>query len=442
MVDTLDSQGVVAVATTVVDNSGIARVKAVPVARLPHLAAWGVGFAHAFDYFRFDDWIAAPPTGRGPVGDLRVHPDLSALVVLSAQPGWAWVPGERYHQDGTPHDQCNRLLLRRVVDELSANKLSVIAAFEIEWVVSRGAGDEFVPATVGPAYGLARITELSDYCRDVLAALAAQAVVVEQFHPEYASAQFEISVAASDPVEAAETSVLVRATIRAVGEAHGLRTSYSPKVDTEGVGNGGHVHLSLWRDGRNLMGGGTGPSGLTGTAAGFIAGILDRLGGLLAIGAPGAASYLRLVPQHWAGAYACWGPENREAAVRMILGSPGNSDQANIEVKCFDQLANPYLALAAVLAAGAAGIADDAALPAAVEVDPASLSDAERSARGITRLPTSLRESLDAFLADDALVPAFGPSLVTALTAVREAEIELFDAATAEDIATATRWTH
>ena len=79
--------------------------------------------------------------------------------------------------------------------------------------------------------------------------------------------------------------------------------------------------------------------------------MLDHLPALLAVGAPGVASYLRLVPSHWAGAYACWGLENREAALRMVTGSTGSTSwAANLEVKCFDLLANPYLALA-----GAAG---------------------------------------------------------------------------------------
>jgi glutamine synthetase len=439
----LAESGVAAVATTFVDNSGIARVKSVPLARLPQLASWGAGFANAFDYFRFDDWMVAPATGKGPIGDLRIIPDLSGLVVLSGQPGWAWAPGERYSQDGDPHEQCSRLLLRRLVGQLASDGLAVKAAFEIEWVVSRGEGDGFSPAMQGPAYGMTRITEVSGYCRDVLTALADQGVEVEQFHPEYAAGQLELSVAPSSPVEAADTSVLARSTIRAVGKAYGLRTSYSPKVDVVGVGNGGHVHLSLWRDGQNLMAGGTGPFGLTDTAVSFAGGILSRLPALLAVGAPGVASYLRLVPQHWAGAYACWGLENREAAVRMVTGSAGSTDwAANLEVKCFDLQANPYLALAALIAAGSAGVAEGATLPEPVDVDPAALSEADLAARGIARLPQTLRASLDAFVADDALTTAFGRPLVDALMAVRESEINLFDGATAEEIAAAARWAH
>ncbi len=275
----LAEAGVSVVATSFVDNAGISRAKSVPLERLPHLAAWGVGFSPAFDYFRGDDWVAAPASGEGPVGDQRIIPDLDRLVVLDAQPGWAWAPGERYEQSGAPYAADSRLLLRRLVDDLGRRDLTVRAALEIEWVVSEGEGDDYRPATRGPAYGLARLAEVSDYGRDVLAALTRQGVTVEQFHPEYAPGQLELSVAVEDPVGAADTSVLVRHTIRAVGVRHGLRTSFSPKVDAAGVGNGGHVHVSLWRDGRNLMHGGASAYGLTPAGEGFVAGVLDHLAG-------------------------------------------------------------------------------------------------------------------------------------------------------------------
>ncbi len=439
----LAAQGVVGFATTFVDNSGIARVKTVPLTRLPQLAAWGVGFSTAFDYFRFDDWVAAPASGEGPVGDQRIIPDLSRVVALSAQPGWAWAPGERWSQEGEPHDKCSRLLLRRQTDSLAEQGITVKAAFELEWVVSRGPGDDFSPATTGSGYGWNRLTEVSDYCRDVLTALADEGVVVEQLHPEYAAGQLELSVAPESPVAAADTSVLVRSTLRAVGERYGFRTSFSPKVDTTGVGNGGHVHLSLWRDGENLMAGGDRRYELSADGEAFSAGVLRHLSALLALGAPGVASYLRLVPQHWAGAYACWGLENREAAMRMVTGSTGShSWAANMEVKCFDLLANPYLVLAGLLAAGADGMAAGAELPDPVDVDPAALDVQVLEQRGIHRLPTTLREAVDAFAEDPVLGEAFGRPLVDAILAVRESEMELLDGATPEAVAAATRWVH
>lgn len=439
----LAQAGVVAVATTFVDNSGIARVKSVPVDRLPHLASWGVGVSTSFDRFRFDDWIAGGGAGAEPVGDLRIMPDLRRLVPLAAQPGWAWAPADRYEQTGEPHVQCSRLLLTRLVEEAARAGLTAKTAFEIEWVVSTGESDDFTPGVVGPGYSMSRLTGLSDYCRDVLKALRDQRVEVEQFHPEYAAGQFELTVAAENPVAAADTSVLVRSTIRAVGRSYGLRTSYSPKVAVSGVGNGGHVHLSLLREGRNLFAGGEGRFGVTDTAESFSAGVLARLPALLALGAPSPVSYLRLVPSHWAGVYACWGLENREAAMRLVTGSAGNEARAaNIEIKCFDLLANPYLVLSGLLAAGVAGIADEARLPEPVDVDPAALGDEVLAERGIARLPTSLRAALDAFRSDDVLISAFGPALVASIAAIRESELELFDGASDDELAAATRWAH
>jgi glutamine synthetase len=422
----LTAQGVLAVAVTWVDTSGVTRVKAVPVALLQHAVTSGIGASPVFDYFLLDDSIV----GGSPVGDLRLRPDPSRLVVLAAQPGWAWAPGIRYDQEGNIHPADARGLATRVTDQLAGQGLTVRAAFEVEWCVSSGEGDEFVPACSGPAYGMTRITELAGYMHDVLDALATQGVQVEQIHPEYAAGQYELSVAAQDPVGAADTFVLVRETIRGVTQNHGLRATFAPKVLADGVGNGGHIHLSVWRDGVNLMAGGEGPFGMTVDGEAFTGGILARLPALLAIGAPSVASYLRLIPSHWAGAFACWGLENREAALRFVTaGSP------NLEVKCFDGAANPYLAVAALLVAGSAGIAEGARLPDPVDVDPATLDN-------VTALPRSLGESLAAFEAEPTLLAAFGPELAAAITAVRKGEIALFAGASPEEIAARSRWSY
>jgi glutamine synthetase len=437
----LAARDVTGVALTWVDNSGLTRVKAVPVGRLAHAAEWGVGASPVFDTFLVDD---VPVTGRyagGPVGDLRLHPDLDRLTVLAAQPGWAWAPVDRYDQDGRAHPQDARTVARRQVTALAADGWEVRAAFEVEWCVSSGTGDDFVPACQGPAYGMTRLVELSDYVRDVHQALAAQGLTVDQIHPEYAAGQYEVSVAAQDPVGAADTAVLVRETVRAVSARHGLRATFAPKVLADGVGNGAHVHLSLWRHGANAMAGGGGRFGLTPSGEAFIGGILDRLPALLAVGAPSVASYLRLVPSHWAGAFACWGLENREAAVRFVTGVSGDRGRAaNVEVKCFDGAANPYLAVAALLAAGAAGLASGARLPAPVDVDPASLPDSVRAARGIAALPSSLAEAVAAFLASPALTSAFGPALTDTLATVRRGEIALFSDASPASVVARTRW--
>jgi glutamine synthetase len=435
----LGDQGVVAVAVTWVDNSGVTRVKAVPLQRLAAAAGWGIGASPVFDAFLPDDSIVPAQHAGGPVGDLRLHPDLARVVVLAGQPGWAWAPAVRYQLDGRVHPQDQRAAAQAAVATLADAGYTARAAFEIEWALS-STEPEFTPAALGPAYGYTRVVEQSDYLRDLLIALDRQGVVVEQIHPEYGSSQYELSVAAEGPVDAADTLVLVRETIRALSMRRGLRASFSPKVLTDGVGNGGHVHLSLWREGVNIFSGGSGQYAMTGAAESFTAGVLSRLPALLAIGAPSPASYLRLIPSHWAGAFQVWGLENREAALRLITGSPGNPDAANLEVKAFDLAANPYLVIAALIAAGLAGIADGTVLSGPVNVDPVTLTPAEQHQLGIVALPPTLQAATDAFEADDVLTGALGVELATTIVALRRAETARFADATAEDIVAAARW--
>jgi len=314
--------------------------------------------------------------------------------------------------------------------------VQMLMGFEAEWVIDVGAGAEHVPAAWGPAYGMDRLIEVSDYCREVLTAFETQGVDVHQLHPEYAPGQFELSAGPTDPVSAADRILLVRHTIRAVTTRMGMRCSFAPALVAGGVGNGCHLHTSVWRDRESLMRGGPGPYGLTDTAQAFIAGVLDGLTALLAVGAPSVASYLRLIPQRWSAPYRCWGRENREAAVRLVA-SPTD---ANVEVKCLDAAANPYLLVGAVIALGIDGIERGLTLPPEVAVDPATLSEDELAAAGATRLPRTLEDALDHFRRSEVLAAAMGSRLFDAVIAVRETEIAQFAGAGDEDIVAATRF--
>jgi glutamine synthetase len=207
------------------------------------------------------------------------------------------------------------------------------------------------------------------------------------------------------------------------------------------VGNGGHIHLSLWRNGQNLLAGGPGRHGLTADGEAFAGGILAELPALAAIGAPSVASYLRLVPSHWAGVFQCWGRENREAALRLVTGSAGEqAARANLEIKCFDLAANPYLAAGALIAAGLAGIESGARLPAEIDGDPAGLTEAELADRGVRRLPQTLAEAADSLERDAILRSAMGDPLFEAFLAVRRGEVEVFADVSPEEIVARTRW--
>ncbi|MGW1543301.1 glutamine synthetase family protein [Streptomyces sp. NPDC002309] len=442
----LSSRGVHGIVLSYVDTAGVGRVKGIPTARLPAAAAWGVGMSPVFDTFLADDSVVRTDVLGSPDGDLRLHPDLDRLTVLAAQPGWAWAPVDRITQDGEPHPACSRTFLRRVVERAAREHgVAFRAAVEVEWAFGLGSAPdgEFVPAVSGPAYGATRQVELSDCTAELLAACAAQGMDVEQLHPEYAAGQFEISVGALDPVAAADRSVLLRQTVRAVAQRHGLRVSFAPAVSGEGVGNGGHLHLSAWRDGVNLHSGGSGRYGMTADAESFAAGVLGHLPGLLAVTAPSPASYLRLRPSQWAGVFTAWGLETRETAVRVVTGTAGLRDQAaNLEVKPVDLAANPYLALGCVIAAGLDGLATAAPLQEPTTGDPALLDTREAARRGVRRLPQSLEDAVAAFRGDDAVRAALGPVLADAVIAVRLGEVAAVAGLDDARVAAAYRWVY
>jgi glutamine synthetase len=441
LAESLTGHGIRAVALTQVDNAGVTRVKTVPVSLLERTVRYGVGMSPVFEVFLVNDSITSSDEVGGPVGDLRLMPDPAALRMLAAQPGWAWAPVDKHTQEGEIYPGCQRTFAKRMVRRAADAGIELRMAFELEWFQASAESDIERPIHRGPGYGLPVLASISDYARDLIAALEEEGVGVEQFHPEYAIGQLELSVQPSDPVGAADTAVLVRQTIRAMAARYGMRASFSPVVIAGHVGNGGHVHFSLWREGKNLFAGGNGPHGMTETGEAFTAGVLAELPALVTVGSPSVPSYLRLIPSHWAGAFACWGRENREAAIRFVTGMVGTRETAaNTEVKCFDQSANPYLAAGAVIAAGLAGVEREARLPDEVTIDPGSLSDDDLADKGIRRLPRSVEEAVSHLEKSDVMRDAMGPQLFGPFTAVRRAEAAAFAGQEPEEVVAAHRW--
>jgi glutamine synthetase len=428
---------VTGVVITFVDHSGAGRVKAVPLAALARAARFGVGYSPVIDAFTSDGGIdAASPLDR-PDGDLRMVPDLDRLVVLRDPAGWAWAPGDRFTQDGSVYANCQRSFARAQVAAAAAAGLSGLMAFEVEWMVGQDS-EAFTPAFGGTGYGLSRFLSAADYVRDVAVSLAAAGVSVEQIHPEYGPAQFEVSVAAEDPVSAADTNVLVKLVISAVSARHGLRASFAPAVVSDNVGNGGHLHASFWKGGANLLAGGDGRYGLTTTGESMLAALLDSLPALLAIGAPTPGSYLRLQPSRWAGAYQIWGIENREAAIRLIEAPSSDPGRANAELKCFDLSANPYLLTGAIMAVARHGAGRRGQLPPEVSGDPAAPGHPQ--ADSVVRLPGTLTDSVKALEASEDLREAMGDELLSTFAAARRAAISLAADQTADQVITDARW--
>ena len=440
-VSALAAAGVDSVAVAIVDPAGVARVKIVPLTRLPAVMRSGMGFSRAISVFSVDDLPVAVPGLEGPLGDLRLLPDLDACVPLDTEPGLAWAPADQYDQEGGAWPTCPRLFLRRVVQRLADRGLHLQVGSEIEWFQGLAAddGDDGapVPASSGPGYSAAALAS-TGFPMALLRTCYRQGVPVEQFHAEVAPGQFELALAPLPPLAAADTAVLVRQLVRQVSAGLGQRPSFSPMTAAGGVGNGAHVHLSVWAGDRNLFCG-DGPGGLTGDGAAFLAGVLRELPALTAVTGPSPASYLRLRPQQWAGAFQAWGVENREVALRVVPGTAGSrATAANVEYKPIDGAANPYLALGAIAAAGLAGLDDGLTLPDEVTVDPATLGGGGPD--GVQRLPGSLDLAADALEASTVLREAMGDLLHTSFLATRRAEVATYGGLPDAEVAAALRW--
>jgi glutamine synthetase len=146
-------------------------------------------------------------------------------------------------------------------------------------------------------------------------------------------------------------------------------------------------------------------------------------------------SGLRMHPGNWAGAYACWGTENREAAVRFITGGPGNPRGGNVEVKIVDPSANPYLASAAILGLALDGIKRQATLPPEITIDPATLSDSDRSRDGVVSLTRGQAEVIAALDRSTLLRGILGDPAVDMVVAVRRLEHERYGDLDTEQLA-------
>jgi glutamine synthetase len=419
----LEAEGVDTVIGTTVNPAGLTQAKTVPIRRTNTFADPGLGASPVWHVFAIDQTGTAFTEGAGVIGDQRLRIDLSALRMIGD--GLAWAPASFFEQDGTPVAACGRGTLRRIEAALQEAGIEAAVGHEIEFMLVDPEGGR-LPATVWAQYGLAGVLEHEGFVRDVNVAAAAAGVGVEQFHPEYGANQFEISLSPLPPVAAADQLALTRLIIGRAARRHGLRVSLSPAPFADSVGSGAHQHFSLSTPEGPLFSDGTGVAGMTAAGESAIAGVIGGLPEAQGILCGSIVSGLRMRPGNWAGAYACWGTENREAAVRFIKAGPGSPRGGNVEVKIVDPSANPYLASAAILGLALDGIDRQAALPPEITIDPATLSDSDRENAGIRRLPQAQAEALAALDHSRLLRGILGDPAVDMVLAVRRLEHERY----------------
>jgi glutamine synthetase len=402
------------------DNANVLRAKVVPVDFLRSAYEVGVGISFAQQAVPAMRDAFVPKSGLGPVGEARLYGDWSSLVYLPYAPGHARVMGNMA-VDGQPWSHCPRHFLYRMVQKAAEYGLQLQVAFENEFYLLKKGPDGPKPLDDTLFCSVHGLNQNVDIFQKLIESLGAQDCPVVQFHTESGGGQFELSVHHTDPMSAANQQITFRETVHAIAHQNDLVATFLPKPYADRAGSGCHIHMSLWKDGRNI-------SDPTleddSTARHFIAGILKHLGPLMGLTTPTRNSFARIGPHLWSGAFSCWGYDNREASIRVPTSPAGIS---NFEFKTHDATANPYLALGGLIALGLFGIDRELKLADPIEQDPGLFSNKERKVRGIKDLPKDLKVALSSLNKATVLKEAMGDDLHRSYLSVKFEELKLVE---------------
>jgi len=417
------------------DFVGLTRCRSIPSHQIAKRLEDGLGWAAAGQALTPFADIAANPWG--PMTEVRQIPDTDAHVYLDSPEGFA--PFDLYicdsrNSDGSPWDCCTRDFARQALNELSQEwGLEFYGAFEHEFTLLDATGRP------GPPFSVEAIRVSQQFASDLSEALTNAGLEPETVEPEYGYWQYEVTTSPAVGIAAGDRAILTREVIREVARWHGMRATFSPKPYLDGVGNGAHLHFSfLDRSLGNATYDPREESRASAFAQSFIAGVLEHMNALAAFTAPSPVSYFRLGPHHWSCGYASFGIQNREAAIR-ICPSPSRDAEAqargfNLELRPVDATASPYMVLGALLRAGLDGVRRGLPLPTPCETDPAELSDEERRQLGITTLPGTLSEALIELDSNETARTWMPELMASAYKDLKEAEIQIANALTPEDV--------
>jgi glutamine synthetase len=383
------------------DLAGVTRGRAVPIADLPGRLRTGVGWVPA--NLALSAFGPLVPNPWGPLGDLRLLPDPQTEARVDLWDDAAplhFVQCDLVETDGRIWHACPRGFLKAALADLAAETgLEVRAAFEHEFHLSG------LDEHSGNAFSLERFRLADAFVWAAMAALRQARAEPEVFMTEYGPAQFEISCRPALGVAGADRAVVIREVVREVARRQGRHASFSPLVTPKVVGNGVHIHFSLYDgDGRPALHDQARPVQLSETGGSFAAGVLRHLPALCALTAPSVISAARLAPHRWSAGFTTLGLQNREAAVRICppvgLLEDAAARQFHLEYRAADAAACPHLCLGVLVRAGLAGIREKLPVPPVFERDPVEVAADERARLGAHRLPESLEAALEALEAD------------------------------------------
>ena len=416
------------------DNGGTIRGKLAHINSLASRIESGIGLTVAMQAMNMLDQLQ-PVEGMGPVGEIRLVPDPDSFVILPYAPNSAAMICDMIALNRKPWGACPRSFLKGMISRAAEHGFTIQAALENEFSLFRADGEgSYTPIDTGLCFSSISMAAAAEVMNDIVAAFEAQGIPIDGYYPELGHGQHELPIRHSPALRAADNQIWFRETVRNVANQHGLLASLAPKPMPEQAGNGCHIHCSVWdlAGETNLLYDANDRYKLSQMGYHFIAGVLAHLPALLALTAPSYNSYRRLQPHFWSSAYTAWGPDNREAAVRIASGLWNNeAASVNLELKASDPSNNPYLALGGLIAAGLDGITRQLDPGDPSLIDPGNYSDDERAARGIQRYPTSQAEALDALEQDEVLMHALGAELSASYLAVKRSEYAAF---AAEDV--------
>ncbi len=403
------------------DVHGVAKAKCVPIDHLDSMIRGSELFTGS----------ALDGLGQEPSDDeLSVRPDLDRIVQLPWRPDVAWAPGYlSYH--GEPWPMCSRVVLQRAVDRAAALGLRFNLGIETEFYLVRVENGQVEPANPNDTlekacYDVTGLLENMPFMDEVVGHMNALEWDVHSFDHEDSNSQFEVDFSYADVVSMADRQTLWRTMMKQVARRHGFEVTFMPKPYANRTGTGAHFNMSLadLRTGENLFSDPGDPRGcgVSALCYQFIAGVLRHAAAVTAVAAPTVNSYKRMVIAGsmtgftWAPVFVSYGRNNRTHMLRVPMTSP------RVESRAVDATANPYLAAAMYLHAGLDGIENrwDPGHP--VDRNMYVLDRAALDELGVTTLPRTLLEAIEAFDRDPLAERALGPELTRAYVELKTAE--------------------
>ena len=432
----------------VVDQHGIVRARALsPEAAIAALGN-GLDFSGAIYSLDTGNNVFVPPFAAGGgfgiaeftgFPDIVLVPDPATFQVLPWADRTGWLLCDAYFANGQPVPLDGRGLLRRQLAALGDLGYDFTVGLEIEFSIFRPAGGSLAPEDAGfppppPAVSIfergyqflseTRLDSMAGTLDAIRDALWAIGVPPRSMEDEWGPGQVEVTFAPMSGLAAADTAVLFRSAVKQVCRRRGLLATFMSRPGLANITSSGwHLHQSLksLADGGNAFASDRSPLSAVGMS--YVAGLIEHAVPSLPFAAPTVNGYKRFRPYSFAPDRLAWAVENRGALVR-VQGSPGDAG-AHVEYRAGEPAANPYLYLAAALAAGLDGVVRELTPPPPVEADP-------YAAEGLVALPASLAAAVKSLDGDSFFRATFGDTLVEYLVMMKRAEIARYEAALAE----------